>query len=381
MANYFQPVTPRPMANAPSPVLPSFNTPRPAFTPQVPQPGAGPTPAAPSAPVTPAMPQGQPFLPALGSNIGQGAGLNGVANRRQFQAPNWAQINQRIAARFPGQNIPQFSNIQDLRNWFAANGGGLRPNGGNTPPTGPVTQPNGNTGIVPPHLQQPQNPVPSLPPVLPQFQGNPTSTAANPQPTASGQVTPAAPAGTFSQSVAATGGPLPQPSTPGSVPSSAPYTPAPGQPPSNFSAYNVVSDSINMLTDQNSPYMTNAARRGAEYANSRGNLNSSIGAGAARRAALEAAQPLVGEMLGLQKQREQYASQEWLASNQFNREFAGTMALLPIKNSMDSLNLIMSYGLENPDIFTPEVVSGLSNFFTQNMRDIMSNYYGSGSTT
>lgn len=380
MANYMQPVTPRPMAGAVSPVLPTFNTPRPAFTPQTPPAlpagaGGGNTGA-----VSTSYQPGVNPMPNFGANIGGGAltgGLNGVANRRPFAAPDWAQINQRIAARFPGQNIPQFSNIQDLRNWFMANGGGLRPNGGNTPPTGPVTQPNGNTGIVPPHLQQGNQP----PAVLPQFSVNPTSTAANPQPTASGQVTPAAPAGTFSQATAATGGALPQPSTPGTTQTSTPYTPTPGQPPANFSAYNVVSDSINMLTDQNSPYMTNAARRGAEYAQSRGNLNSSIGAGAARRAALEAAQPLVGEMLGLQKQREQYASQEWLQSNQFNREFAGTMALLPIKNSMDSLNLIMSYGLENPDVFTPEVVSGLSNFFTQNMRDIMSNYYGTGSTT
>lgn len=49
---------------------------------------------------------------------------------------------------------------------------------------------------------------------------------------------------------------------------------------------------LNQITNQDSLYMQNAARRGLETANRRGMLNSSIASGAAQRSALEAATPL-----------------------------------------------------------------------------------------
>lgn len=148
-----------------------------------------------------------------------------------------------------------------------------------------------------------------------------------------------------------------------------------GQPPFSFGAGNVVQDYLNQLTSSNSPYMRNAKLRGLEVAGQRGTLNSSIAGGSAQRAALEAAQPFVSEMMGLHKSREGYAAQDWLSNNQFEREFSATLALLPIKSSFDMLNTLMSYGADNPSVYTPTVMSGLSNFFTQNMQDIMSQYF------
>lgn len=163
--------------------------------------------------------------------------------------------------------------------------------------------------------------------------------------------------------------------TPTNTPVSLPGN-TPNVPPPQFGAGSVVSDYMNNLTNQDSAYMRNASLRGLEHAASRGNLNGSIGAGASRRASLEAAMPMVNEMVGVQKSRESYAAQDWLSSNSFDREFSASLALLPIKSSYDMLNTLMSYGAENPDVYTPEVMSGMSNFFTKNMRDIMSQYYG-----
>lgn len=157
--------------------------------------------------------------------------------------------------------------------------------------------------------------------------------------------------------------------------------PQPAQaPPFSFGAGNVVQDYLTQLTNPNSPYMRNATQRGLEIAGQRGNLNSSIAAGAARRASLEAVQPFVSEAMGLHRSREGYAAQDWLNSNQFNREFSSALALMPIKSSFDMLQTLMSYGAENPQIYTPTVMSGLSNFFNQNMQDIMSRYFPQGGT-
>lgn len=51
-------------------------------------------------------------------------------------------------------------------------------------------------------------------------------------------------------------------------------------------------DHLNYLLSQNSPYMQNAAFKGAAVANQRGLLNSSLAAGHAQRAAIEAAMPI-----------------------------------------------------------------------------------------
>jgi hypothetical protein len=55
---------------------------------------------------------------------------------------------------------------------------------------------------------------------------------------------------------------------------------------------------ITGLLDANNPYITNARRRGTEQAGSRGNINSSMAAGAAERSAIEAASPLALQEAG-----------------------------------------------------------------------------------
>jgi hypothetical protein len=212
-------------------------------------------------------------------------------------------------------------------------------------PTSPLTPPKGGTMSIP----TPQGTAPLTPP-------GGTMTIPTMQPTS--PLVPPSPAGLQGY---AGGGVVPQPNQ---------------APPASFGAGNVVADYMNNLTESNSPYMQNARRRGLEMAGSRGMLNSSMAAGASQRAALESAMPMVNEMVGLQKSREGYASQDWLNNNQFNREFSAGLALMPIKSSFDMLNTLMSYGAENPSVYTPTVMSGLSNFFSQNMQDIMSNYFG-----
>ena len=54
----------------------------------------------------------------------------------------------------------------------------------------------------------------------------------------------------------------------------------------------LVSNQLNNLMNQEGAYLSNARRRGLEQANRRGMLNSSISAGSAERAALEAAMPI-----------------------------------------------------------------------------------------
>lgn len=168
---------------------------------------------------------------------------------------------------------------------------------------------------------------------------------------------------------------LPENSIP--VPPS-PVTNNPSSVNQHQSPEDLITGFMESLTNRSGSYIQNARRRGREFANSRGMLNSSMGAGAGERAALEASQPLVDQMVSIQRQREQFQSQDWLNSNQFDREFAGTLAMLPVTNSYQMLQTILDYALQDPSLYTPEVFSGFSNFFMQNMQDIMSQYFPLG---
>jgi hypothetical protein len=132
------------------------------------------------------------------------------------------------------------------------------------------------------------------------------------------------------------------------------------------------------MLNPNSSYIQNARQRGVEYAACRGGLNSSIAAGASERSAIEAAQPLVAQALDIQKTRDLQLGQDWLDTQGFNREFQGQMAMMPITNSFNMLNQLQQMSMQDPALFTPEVVSGYSNFFNQNMKDIMGQYFGGG---
>jgi hypothetical protein len=227
-------------------------------------------------------------------------------------------------------------------------------------------------------------PYPELPPGTPPVNGGPAPVPGE-GPVGPGTPTlPPAPVG-----------PPPTPGAPGSG------SPAPGTPPlppgfgldfmREITPNELVANQLESLLNSNSPYMRNAAQRGAEYAASRGNLNSSIGAGSARRAALEAAMPIAqadaqayrdanaanfDSLSQLRQMRVAGDIENWLNSESYTREFNGQLAMLPISSSIDMLQYIMQRGMEDPAVYPPDVLSGLANFFNGSMFDILNRFYG-----
>lgn len=175
------------------------------------------------------------------------------------------------------------------------------------------------------------------------------------QPAIPVQPTPLQQANPFGQ----TGGFLPQASTYGQ----------------NFQDPNaMVQDSIQAMLNPNSSYIKNARQRGVEYAASRGGLNSSIAAGASERSAMEAAAPLAQQALAISGSRETAQANDWQNQQQFNRDFVGQLTMAPIQNSYQMLSMLQQQALADPELYTPEVISGYSNFFTSNMSDIMKRF-------
>lgn len=87
----------------------------------------------------------------------------------------------------------------------------------------------------------------------------------------------------------------------------------------NTQGNELVSNQMNGLLAQNSPYIQDARRQGYEYANSRGGLNSSIAAGAAQRSAIQAGLPIAqGDATAYQNTAAQ--NQQWLNQQQMALE-------------------------------------------------------------
>lgn len=133
----------------------------------------------------------------------------------------------------------------------------------------------------------------------------------------------------------------------------------------------VVANSIESFLGANSPLIQNARQRGVEYAATRGGINSSIAAGAAERSAMEAATPLAQTALSMQQQQDAVTMDDWTSKQNFNRSLYGQQ----ISSSLGMLNRVQDYALQDPSLYTPEVTSGMSNFFQKNMNDIMSRYF------
>jgi hypothetical protein len=155
----------------------------------------------------------------------------------------------------------------------------------------------------------------------------------------------------------------------------------------------LVQNQLNGLLQSDSPYIKNARQRGAEYAASRGNINSSIGAGASQRAALEAALPIAESDAGvyrdanqgnfeslneLRKMRTAAELDNWLGSESYTRDFNGRLAMIPINSGADMLAYITQRALEDPAVYTPDVISGFNNFFNLNMKDMFKNFFTNG---
>lgn len=137
-----------------------------------------------------------------------------------------------------------------------------------------------------------------------------------------------------------------------------------------------VMGSLEAFLAPGSSYIENARRRGIEQAAMRGGVNSSIAAGASERAAIEAAAPLAQQALGIEQAREQVNMENWMSTQNFNRGMQGFFQQGVFNNSMDMLKMIQNMALQDPELYSPEVTSGYSNFFNQNMKDILGRYFG-----
>lgn len=135
-----------------------------------------------------------------------------------------------------------------------------------------------------------------------------------------------------------------------------------------------VTSSLEQMLAPNSAYIQNARQRGLEQAATRGGINSSIAAGAAERAAIEAAAPLAQQAVGLDQTGINAQYENWLAQQDFGRALFGQR----FSSSLGMLERIQQYGLEDPELYTPEVLSGFNNFFQQNMSDILKRYFNGG---
>ena len=140
----------------------------------------------------------------------------------------------------------------------------------------------------------------------------------------------------------------------------------------NYDYNAMLQGSLEQFMDPNSAYIQNARQRGMEQAATRGGVNSSIAAGAAERAALEAATPLAQTAVGMQAGAQQAQIQDWMAQQGFNRE----LAAMPFTSSMQMLGRVTELAMQDPELYTPSVVSGFTNFFNQNMNDMISRYFG-----
>ena len=130
--------------------------------------------------------------------------------------------------------------------------------------------------------------------------------------------------------------------------------------------------SLDSVMNSNSPYIQNARRRGLETAAARGGINSSIAAGASERAALEAGMPLVQQGLQIDAAQQNAQYDNWLSQQNFGRALVGQA----FNNSSSMLGTIQEYALADPELYTPDVVSGYTNFFQNNMDQILKRYFG-----
>lgn len=135
-----------------------------------------------------------------------------------------------------------------------------------------------------------------------------------------------------------------------------------------------VTGSLEQMLSPTSAYIQNARQRGLEQAATRGGINSSIAAGASERAAIEAAAPLAQQALQLDQAGINAQYDNWLAQQDFGRALFGQK----FSSSLGMLERIQQYGLEDPELYSPGVISGFTNFFQQTMNDMLRRYFTNG---
>lgn len=69
--------------------------------------------------------------------------------------------------------------------------------------------------------------------------------------------------------------------------------------------------------------------------------------------------------------------QDWLNSQQYDREFNGMLSQLPIKTASDLYQQLVQAAINDPEVFPPDVVAGMQNFYTGNMLAVFEKYFPS----
>jgi hypothetical protein len=67
--------------------------------------------------------------------------------------------------------------------------------------------------------------------------------------------------------------------------------------------------------------------------------------------------------------------QNWLSSQDFTRQFNAALSMIPINTANQFMQTIQQYAIENPEIYTPEMISGMQNFFTQSMSSLLNQFF------
>lgn len=138
----------------------------------------------------------------------------------------------------------------------------------------------------------------------------------------------------------------------------------------------LVQSNLEAFLNPNSALMNQARRSGLETAAVRGGINSSIAAGASQRASLDTAANLATQATNIDQTREAVAANDWTSSQNFNRAMLGQFQQSAFTNSLNMLNTVQQYALEDPELYTPEVMAGYSDFFSRNTQDILARYLG-----
>lgn len=147
---------------------------------------------------------------------------------------------------------------------------------------------------------------------------------------------------------------------------------APPQVVTQRTGANQVMGTLEQIVGSNSPYIQNARRRGMETAATRGGINSSIAAGAAERSALESAAPMVNAALEMDQTGVNAQYENWLSQQNFNRQLQGSA----FNSNLTAMQAIGEYALADPELYTPDVVSGFTNLFQQNLSETLKSYFG-----
>lgn len=137
-----------------------------------------------------------------------------------------------------------------------------------------------------------------------------------------------------------------------------------------------VQGNLDAFSSPSSQLIQQARQQGAQYAQQRGGINSSIAAGAAERSALEQAGALGAQATAIDQQREAVTLENWANTQNFNRAMTGQFKQGAFQNSLNMLEMLQRASVEDPELFTADIVSGMGNFFSMNANDILKRYFG-----